>query len=65
MNGFIIAPGAAAVDAGGYFVLQQQAREFAAGELAALIDVKDVPFSMAGQRLGDRLDAEFDLQSNG
>jgi hypothetical protein len=46
-------------------VLQQQARECAAGELAALVGVKDVRFSMAGPRLGDSLDAEFDLQSDG
>src|SRR4029077_5050878 len=60
----IITPRAATIHADRDRVLQQQAGERGAGELAALVGIEDLRSAVLGQRLLDRLKAELDLQGD-
>ena len=58
----VVAPGRLAIHADRDLVPQQQPGEVAAGKLAALIGVEYLRLAMPGERLLNRLDAEFHLQ---
>src|SRR5439155_25818515 len=57
----VVAPGALAIHADRDRVLDQQAGELGAGELAALVGVEDLRPAVFGERLLDRLEAELDF----
>src|SRR3954464_288873 len=58
----VVTPGAATIHADGDAVLQQQAGEVCAGELAALVGVEDLRLAVTAERLLDRLQAELHFQ---